>query len=367
MKRVADPGSALAAALAADARPRRGASGRVALAAGLLATVAIDAAAVAHAALLADTARALAIDAAVHAGASLVLAALLWRTLPASLRTPPRASIAALVSLNLFVPTLAAWMRAAVWLGHHVARASDDAPIGRVEAPEFTSTRERDPTGVRAGQIRAQLTSGEAPPSARLSALLSIQDAPARITSDILRQLLTDPFEDIRLLAYGMLDKKEKAVSQRILAEQATLAQAESGEDGADATTRAERLHGAHKRLAELQWELVYQKLVQGDLLRFTAREAWRHAHEALAVRADDAGLWYLVGRLGLEADEPEAGRDALERAARLGFPRERLVPWLAEYAFRERRYDEVRALFGALATPPDALRVAAAYAYWKF
>jgi hypothetical protein len=218
---------------------------------------------------------------------------------------------------------------------------------------------------VRAGQIRAQLTSGEAPPSARLSALLSIQDAPARITSDILRQLLTDPFEDIRLLAYGMLDKKEKAVGQRILAEQAALADAQAG--GGDPATRADRLHGAHKRLAELQWELVYQRLVQGDLLRFTAREAWRHAHEALALREDDAGLWYLVGRLGLEADEPEAGRAALERAGRLGFPRERLVPWLAEYAFRERRFDEVRRLFGSLATPPDALRVAAAYAYWKF
>lgn len=140
-----------------------------------------------------------------------------------------------------------------------------------------------------------------------------------------------------------------------------------SAADGADAATLADRRHGAHKRLAELQWELVYQKLVQGDLLRFTAREAWRHAHEALALRSEDAGLWYLVGRVGLEAGEPAAGQAALERAARLGFPRERLVPWLAEYAFRERRFDEVRALFGSLATPPDALRVAAAYAYWKF
>ncbi|MCA3178617.1 MAG: lipopolysaccharide N-acetylglucosaminyl transferase [Burkholderiales bacterium] len=357
--------SALAAPIPTPAPAPAGRGASLALAAGIAVATAVDVVAVGHAALVADDARALAIDGTAHVVASLVLSVLLWRTLPASLRAPRGPAIAALVTLNLFVPTLAAWVRGAVAIGQRFARAVDDAPIGLVDAPEYTSTRERDPTGVRAGQMRAQLTSGEAPPSARLSALLSIQDAPGRITSDILRQLLTDPFEDIRLLAYGMLDKKEKSVSQRILAEQAALAEAQA--DGADPTGRPDRLHGAHKRLAELQWELVYQKLVQGDLLRFTAREAWRHAHDALALRDDDAGLWYLVGRLGLEADEPAAGRAALERAAGLGFPRERLVPWLAEYAFRERRFDEVRTLFASLATPPDALRVAAAYAYWKF
>jgi polysaccharide biosynthesis protein PelE len=300
-----------------------------------------------------------------HGAASAILAPLLWRTLPKALREPRGATLGTLFVLNLFVPTLLLWLRVAIWAGMRWAKPLTESTIRHVDAPSFTSMRERETAGVRAGQIRAQLTSGEAPPAARLSALLSIQDAPGRITSDILRQLLSDPYEDIRLLAYGMIDKKEKAVSQRILAEQAML---ESTAAGALAPAeRDERLHGGHKRLAELQWELIYQRLVQGDLLRFTAREAWRHAHAALAIRDDDAGLWYLVGRLGLEADEPQAGRAALDRAEALGFPRERLVPWLAEYAFRERRFDEIRALFGSLPSPPDALRVAASHTYWKY
>jgi hypothetical protein len=301
-----------------------------------------------------------------HAAASAVLAPLLWRTLPAALREPPAATLATLFVLNLFVPTLLVWLRVAIWIGTRFSTVIHDAPIGLVAAPEFTATREREGTTVRAGQIRARLTSGEAPPAARLSALLTIQDAPGRITSDILRRLLTDPFEDIRLLAYGMLDRKEKAVSQRILAEQAAL-QAVAESHAMPDDERDERRYGAHKRLAELQWELVWQRLVQGDLLRFTAREAWRNAHEALQIRDDDAGLWYLVGRVGLVAGEPDAGWAALDRAEDLGFPRERLVPWMAEYAFREHRYDEVRALFGSLRTPPDAMRVAAAYGYWKY
>jgi hypothetical protein len=302
---------------------------------------------------------------ALHGAASAILAPLLWRTLPAPLRQPRAGTMATLFVLNLFVPTLLLWLRGAIWVGTRFHRPVYEAPIGLVASPEFTSMRARDASRVRAGQIRAQLTSGEAPPAARLSALLTIQDAPGRITSDILRQLLADPFEDIRLLAYGMLDKKEKSISHRILAEQGSLALADAPE--LPAAQRDEQRRGAHKRLAELQWELVYQRLVQGDLRRFTALEALRHAHAALALRDDDAGLWYLVGRLGLVADQPVEGRDALERAARLGYPRERLVPWLAEYAFHARRYDEVRELFASLATPPDALRIASAYGYWKY
>jgi hypothetical protein len=300
-----------------------------------------------------------------HGAASAILAPLLWRTLPAALREPRGGTIATLFVLNLFVPTLLVWLRAAIWLGLRLARVRREDPIGFVASPEFTATRERDPTGVRAGQIRARLTSGEAPPAARLSALMSIQDAPGRITSDILRRLLADPFEDIRLLAYGMLDKKEKAISQRILAEREALALADAPE--LSEATRADQRYGSHKRLAELGWELVWQRLVQGDLLRFNAQEAWRHAHEALAIRGDDAGLWYLIGRIGLAVGEDEAGPAALRRAESLGFPRERVVPWLAEYAFRARRYDEVRALFGSLAVPPGSLRVAAVYQYWKY
>jgi hypothetical protein len=302
---------------------------------------------------------------ALHGAGSAVLAPLVWRTLPAPLREPRRATIGTLFTLNLFVPTLLLWVRGALWLGRRLARIREAAPIAWVSSPEFTATRERDPTGVRAGQIRAQLTSGDAPAAARLSALLSIQDAPGRITSAILRQLLTDPFEDIRLLAYGMLDKKEKAISHRVLAEQAGLTAADA--PGLADDTCADLRYGGHKRLAELHWELVYQQLVQGDLQRFTAREAWRHAHEALAIRTDDAGLWHLLGRIGLEAGEPIEGRAALDRAGALGYPPERLVPWLAEYAFRERRYETVRDLFASLDTPPGALRSAAAYQYWKF
>lgn len=303
-----------------------------------------------------------------HGAASAILAPLVWRTLPAPQRDPRGATIFALFAMNLFVPTLLLWLRGALWAGTRLARVRRQSSIGLIDPPEFTSTRERDATGVRAGQIRAQLTSGETPPAARLSALLSIQDAPGRITSEILRTLLTDPFEDIRLLAYGMLDKKEKSIGQRIIAEQALLSGTGTGTNtAAPPEADPDRRFGSHKRLAELNWELVYQRLVQGDMLRFTAREAWRHAHEALALRSDDAGLWYLLGRIGLEADEPAEGRAALERAGELGYPIERLVPWLAEYAFRERRYDEVRLQFARLAVPPGSLRTAAAYQYWKF
>ena len=189
----------------------------------------------------------------------------------------------------------------------------------------------------------------------RMSALLSIQEVPASVTADLLRQLLADPLDDIRLLAYGMLDGKEKAISQRLLAEEKTLK---------EATADDERF-GAHKRLAELQWELVFQKLVEGDMRLFACRQARTHAQAALNIKSDDAGIWFLLGRVKLVLHDLAAGQQALGRAQQCGLPRTVVIPYLAEYAYAERQFAKIAALYGELTAVPGALQLASSYTYW--
>ncbi len=161
---------------------------------------------------------------------------------------------------------------------------------------------------------------------------------PARTASPVLRELLADSTDDIRLLAYGMLDGAEKQLTQQILAELPRLEAADTPQ------ARGE----INKRLADLYWELIYQNLVQGDVYRYTASQVERYASAALETDDTNAALWYMRGRLALTRNAPAEARAWLTRAESLGFARERVLPLLAEAAYLERDYAAVHRLMAA-------------------
>lgn len=210
---------------------------------------------------------------------------------------------------------------------------------GRVTAPGFVShlmARVRHGAGMR---LRARLRNVQGERDDRVAALISVQALPSRVTSEIARDLLADPVEEVRLLAYGILDGMEKRIMQQIYAMRDRHAAAQD-ED--------ERAH-ACRRLAQLYWELIYQNLVRGEVLRFTLERVEQFARDTLEQHEDDASMWYLLGRCALLREAPDVAEMYLRHAQFHSFPTERLLPWLAEAAFQKRRYDRVSQLLGGL------------------
>ncbi|MFP3656764.1 sugar ABC transporter permease, partial [Burkholderia sp. SIMBA_052] len=78
---------------------------------------------------------------------------------------------------------------------------------------------------------------------------------PARTVSPLLQGMLADPLDDIRLLAYGILDNREKTLTQQILVERPKLDVKLHPE-----LSDAERAH-ANRTLAQLYSELIYENL----------------------------------------------------------------------------------------------------------
>ncbi|APD11236.1 hypothetical protein UC34_11450 [Pandoraea vervacti] len=210
---------------------------------------------------------------------------------------------------------------------------------GRVETPGFIShlvTRVRHGAGMR---LRARLRNVQGELDDRVAALISVQALPSRVTSEIARDLLADPVEEVRLLAYGILDGLEKRIMQQVFAMRERHATAQDDDERAHACVR----------LAQLYWELIYQDLVRGEVLRFTLARVEHFAREAIEQREDDASMWYLLGRCALLRENPDVAEMHLRQAQFHSFPTERLLPWLAEAAFQKRRYDRVAQLLGGL------------------
>lgn len=224
-------------------------------------------------------------------------------------------------------------------MGYLFPPPRESLPAGRVETPGFVShlvARVRHGAGMR---LRARLRNVQGERDDRVAALISVQALPSRVTSEIARDLLADPVEEVRLLAYGILDGMEKRIMQQIFVMRDRHEAAEDDDERAHACVC----------LAQLYWELIYQNLVRGEVLRFTLERVEKFARDALEQHEDDASMWYLLGRCALMRENPDVAEMHLRQAQFHSFPTERLLPWLAEAAFQRRRYDRVSLLLGGL------------------
>ena len=215
----------------------------------------------------------------------------------------------------------------------------DNVNVSSVENPEFVTyliSRVTHGTGAR---LRARLENLRSSPQDRVAALVAMQSLPSHVTGTMLRDLLSDPIEEIRLLAYGIVDGTEKAIMQRIFVAREQLANATESDTEANACAR----------LAELYWELIYQNLVRGEVYRYSLGQVERYARQALAQNQENASMYYLLGRCASLNDAPQHAEEFFKRAQELHFPTDRLLPWLAEMAFLKRDYSRVGPLLGSL------------------
>jgi tetratricopeptide (TPR) repeat protein len=227
---------------------------------------------------------------------------------------------------------------------------------GQVPPPQFVSYLISRVSHGGGARLQARLTNARVAATDRLSALVAIQRMPTRTTGALLRELLGDPIDDVRLIAYGTLDRAENEIMQQIFRTSQTL----------EAARGDSARHAIHRRLAELYFELVYQNLVQGAVYRHTLEQADRHARAALETDANDAALWLIRGRVSLATGQVDEALKCLARAEVLGFSRERLVPWLAEAAFVRGDYPRVRQLLGSLGQASALPLVKPVVDYWS-
>lgn len=289
------------------------------------------------------------------AGLAEAVAFRLW--LPLNYREPRALSLLFLWFACTFVPLFGGLvvLSSCIWAALFPASKESDQ-LADVPRPEFVTYLVSRVSHGGGARLQARLANTQVSPTDRLSALVAIQSMPTRTTGTLLRELLADPLEDIRLIAYGTLDHAENEIMQKIFRTSKAL----------EATGNDTERHALNRMLAELYFELVYQNLVQGAVYRHTLQQADRYAQTALETDPTDAALWLIRGRLALANALPHAAHEYIAHALELGFPRERLVPWLAEADFLRGDYERVSQLLASLGNAAALPTLKPVVKYWS-
>lgn len=292
-----------------------------------------------------------------HAAASALLALFAYAFLPANRKKPRLPILALLFSLIFFVPVMGfAGVVGTILALPLLPRFRPKLAFRELALPELDPHERVMSGGFRQAGMRGFLNNRQAPVPLRLRALVTLQNVPIRVASPLLRDLLADPTEDLRLLAYGMLDAQEKKLNGSIHDELQSL------ERAADDTARA----ASARKLAQLYWELVYQGLVQGDLRRHALQQSLGYTQAALAGQPDDPALQLQLGRLLHETGEAQGARAAYANALAGGLPATRVVPYMAELAYDAHDYAEARRLIGELRNWQSLPRLQPVVQFWS-
>lgn len=323
-----------------------------------------------------------------HSISSYYLAGIFWQLLPRRYKVPARRSLSFLFVFLWILPVLGAL--GILWsvtnaLRRPRSRLSKNVKIVVLPELPFSPPAIFPVPPYSEGALR-QIVHFAERPLKRLKAVMATRHMAPREAMMVWSKATRDPVDDVRLLAYAMRDDNEKKLTDRILALTEALPEAPI------------RLRNAyHKTIAALCWELVYHNLVQGAVRQHWLQTARRHmqfviapsTHAASSTTAStamptvsavsaistvsneaaapavstgfnkvdtpslpktaDGDSWLLYGRILLESGEYALARGAFISAEVNGIDEQQLLPWLAEIAFLERRFSEVKQHLSAL------------------
>ena len=294
---------------------------------------------------------------ATHAVASVLIAIAGARLLPQRFREPVALVRMMVFSIVFFAPFAGpvAFFSSLI-VGTLMRGRRRAVEFATLAVPEYTEDRRQLTQRFGQGGMQARLSDARAPLEMRMKALLTLEGLPARKSSPMLRELLSSRADDLRLIAYGLLDSREKAFTAQIHEEADRLRAAR------DDAERGPIL----LRLASLYWELVYQKLSHGELRLFSLSQAERYAAEARRLMPANGGAQALYGRILLEAGKHDQADEALALAVALGEARARALPYLAEIAFQRRDFNALRALVREVAEGQFSRTLAPLIVYWS-
>ena len=165
-----------------------------------------------------------------------------------------------------------------------------------------------------------------------MKALLSAHAMSPRFSVPMLKELLGDEADDLRLLAYGMLDSREKTLNALI----------DDLLKKLDNCREPNLCQLYQKQIAEVYWAFAYEHLAEGDMLSYMLGQAERYTRAALATKAD-GDLWVLLAQILIRQQKLADVDHAFKQAIKLGMPAMRIQPYLAELAYQRHDYSAVR------------------------
>ncbi len=272
-----------------------------------------------------------------HVIASAMFSLLLTGALPRRYEVNKWGGLGLFFSFTFFIPLFGAMgMLAALIYFRFFQRQVNRTEFSSAPLPPFMSEAARPAPGMGEGGAWSRLRTVELPRASRLKALLAVGSSSGLNSSRLLQLATSDDDDEIRLLAFNLYDRREKVIGAAISEALKTL---RATDDPAEQIALC-------RTLAFSYWEVLYNGMAKNELADFFADQSASYADRVLQQNGDDASLLVLLGRVYLWKGNLDKAESFIHAALEHGAHRDRVIPYLAEFAFRRRDFATLRSYF---------------------
>lgn len=179
--------------------------------------------------------------------------------------------------------------------------------------------------------------------------------APQKINK-IIRTLLTDNNDEVRLLSFQLLNAQEEKIIHAINTSLTKL----------NHETHPQKQFFLEKELAFEHWEFLYQGLTESTLAPLITEKGYDYTIAALEKKPNDTSLLYLAGRLSFVKKDYESAKLFFKRYLEANGLAERLTSYLVEIAYHKKEFKVIRDILSQT-TPKSNIYISYAfYQFWK-
>jgi hypothetical protein len=265
------------------------------------------------------------------------LALFLSITFPKRFVVTKRMSFGFFFGFSFFIPVFGALgiLGSIIYFRYFMSRGNR-TEFFTVSLPPFMAEAGGPGPGMGEGGAWSRLKAASIPRQLRLKALLAVSAGSGLNTSRLLQLASGDSDDEIRLLAFNLYDRREKVISNSISQSLQVLRE----------TDDPNKRRVLCRNLAFSYWEVVYNDLARDELAEFFVNQSLLYANQALELDAEDPALLVLIGRIHLRRGEIGLAEKTINTALDQGIHRDRVIPYLAELAFRSRDYNGLKRYF---------------------
>ena len=215
------------------------------------------------------------------------------------------------------------------------------------------------PFGAKYGEggVTMHLFKQESSSADRVDAFFVLSQMQLRNINKLVFKLLPDDIDEMRLLAFNILEGQEDTITRSI---HRSLSLLETK------NIPPERYAQFEKDVALQYWELIYNHLISPELEDSILKKAEAYAVSALNFLTNDATLWILLGRIYKHTKHYVLAEKAFNQAILADISPAQVLPYLAEIRYELHDYLGVQNYLSKSETLLDIAQVAPVKIFWE-
>ncbi|MFW0884942.1 tetratricopeptide repeat protein [Candidatus Acidulodesulfobacterium sp. H_13] len=191
------------------------------------------------------------------------------------------------------------------------------------------------------GSIISRLADPNASSKLKQSSLLYLINKNPTVSYDFVRDNMRHRSNEVRLLAFSLLSKKENEINKKIFSLKNTLSDEKERDSGK-----------LHFELAYLYWNLVYMNISDKEFEKYNLEISMKYILKAMNKKYRYYESAFLLGRISAKLKDYKEAERYFKDALALDALQDKVIPYLAEVYYITKDYKKAKELFDKISSP---------------